>query len=174
MSVNKVGAGGPEWRALVDAAKRALEEQRLTLERVPGRGLSNVWRATGAKLNGDISIRTTRDRWFAFPPLHGGTVWKTLDDVQWVVVAAVDSVRNPRNVEVYLSSARDVRKRFSEAYAARTAKEHVVRDDFGMWINLDRDGREPYSAGSGLANASLRPRACSQAEKSNALQLPAP
>ena len=36
------------------------------------------------------SVRTTRDRWIAFPPLDGGTRWKTLDDVELVLVAAVD------------------------------------------------------------------------------------
>src|SRR5215469_12237341 len=56
------------WNLLVEAAKRAARENGYALSRLPGRGLSNVWHISK---NGDskvASIRTTRDRWIAFPP----------------------------------------------------------------------------------------------------------
>jgi len=140
------------WQFLVDAAKRGVEEQGYQLDRQPGRGLSNVW---NLRRNGSVqtaSIRTTRDRSFAFPPLDGGTKWKTLDDVDLVVVAAVDSKAQPRNIEVYLFPAEEVRKRFAASYAARRDAGLVVRDDFGMWVGLDADARGvPASIGSGIA-----------------------
>jgi hypothetical protein len=104
----------------------------------------------GKKLT--ASFRTTQDRWFAFPPLSGGTRFKTLDNVNLVFVAAVDDRDDPRNVEVYEFSAEEVRRHFDAAYAARRSAGLKVRDNFGMWINLDRDKRGiAASVGSGLA-----------------------
>ena len=99
-----------------------------------------------------ISIRTTRDRWIAFHPREGGKKWKTLDDAQLVIVSAVDSKEEPKNIQVYVFPAKDVRKHFDDAYKARAADGHRQRDDFGMWIALDTDQRGiASSVGSGLA-----------------------
>lgn len=139
------------WQFLVGAAKRAVEEQGYHPKKVPGRGLSNVWLLERDGKTQSASIRTTRDRWIAFPPLEGGSRWKTLDDVDLVVVAAVDSKENPRNIEVYVFPAQEVRQRFNAAYASRREAKQVMRDDFGMWVGLDRDVRElPASVGSGI------------------------
>lgn len=142
-----------EWSILVGAARRAIEEDGLTPTRVPGRGRSNIWEV---KRDGEVrrvSIRTTNDRWFAFPPLKRGTKWKTLDDVDVVVVAAVDDRDDPKAIEVYRFEAAEVRSRFDAAYAARTKAGLAVKDNFGMWVNLDQDTRRlPASIGSGLAS----------------------
>ena len=79
---------------------------------MPGRGRSNVWEVEENGRQRRVSIRTTKDRWFAFPPLQKGTKWKTLDDVDIVVVAAVDDRDDPRNVEVYRFDAEEIRRRF--------------------------------------------------------------
>jgi hypothetical protein len=139
------------WQFLVDAAKRAVEEQGYSLKRVPGRGLSNIWKLERDGKTQSASIRTTRDRWIAFPPLDGGSRWKTLDDVDLVAVAAVDSKDKPKNIEVYLLPAAEVRERFAAAYEARRKAKQVIRDDFGMWVGLDKDTRDlPASVGSGI------------------------
>ena len=92
------------------------------------------------------------DRWFAFPPLKGGTKWKTLDDVDVVIVAAVDDRDDPQRIEVYRFDAVEVRKRFDESYAARIQAGQTVKDNFGMWVNLDKDDRGlPASVDAGLA-----------------------
>jgi hypothetical protein len=139
------------WRLLVYAAKKGAAEAGYTLSRVPGRGLSNIW---NLQKNGETqvaSIRTTRDRWIAFPPMEGGKRWKTLDEVDLVVVAALDSKDDPKNVEVYIFPATDVRHRFDAAYAARTEDDHMLHDGFGMWVNLDPDNRVTASSvGSGI------------------------
>lgn len=140
-----------KWRLLVDAAKAAVTAQGFSLSRVPGRGLSNIWNITKDGKTRVASIRTTRDRWIAFPPLHGGAKWKTLDDVQTVIVAAVDSKDDPENVEVYIFPADEVRKRFNAAYAARNKEGLTIKDNFGMWVSLDRDDRGlAASVGSGI------------------------
>jgi hypothetical protein len=139
------------WRVLVDAGKQAAREQGYLLSRVPGRGLSNVWSLKKDGKSQLASLRTTRDRWIAFPPLKRGTKWKTLDDVELVVIAAVDSKEDPKNVEVYIFPAEEVRKRFNAAYAARAKAGQVIRDDFGMWVALDADMRGiAASVGSGI------------------------
>jgi hypothetical protein len=149
MPKNSVESEG--WKFMVDAAKRGLEGEGYRLKRLPGRGLSNVWKAEREGKFHSVSVRTTRDRWIAFPPLNGGSKWKTLDDVDLVAVAAVDSKEAPRNIEVYLFPARDVRQRFDAAYRARRKADQVVRDDFGMWVGLDKDSRGvPASVGSGI------------------------
>lgn len=139
------------WHLLVNAAKKAADAQGYSMERVPGRGLSNIWNVTKDGETKVASIRTTRDRWFAFPPLESGTKWKTLDDVDTVIVATVDSKEEPENIEVYIFPANDVRKRFDAAYAARQKNGQSVKDNFGMWIGLDQDKRGiASSVGSGI------------------------
>ena len=142
------------WSILAGAATRALEGAGLGPERVPGRGRSNVWKIEENGRHKRVSVRTTKNRWFAFPPLQRGTKWKTLDDVDIVVVAAVDDPDAPRNVEVYRFDAEEVRRRFDASYAARIKAGQTVRDDFGMWVSLDEDDRGlPASVGAGLATA---------------------
>ena len=140
------------WRILVSAATRALAESGLTPKRIPGRGRSNSWEIEEDGQLKRVSIRTTKNRWFAFQPLEKGSKWKTLDDVNIVIVAAVDDREDPRNVEVYRFDAEEVRKRFDASYAARIEAGRRVRDNFGMWVSLDEVDRGlPDSAGAGLA-----------------------
>lgn len=139
------------WRLMVDAAKAGMVAQGYALERVPGRGMSNVWNVSKDGETQVASIRTTRDRYIAFPPLEGGAKWKTLDDVELVVVATVDSKDTPEKVEVYLFPANDVRQRFDAHYAARSKEGQSIKDNFGMWVGLDRDDRGiAASIGTGI------------------------
>jgi hypothetical protein len=141
-------------RVLVGAALQAAEQHGLTLTKLPGRGKSNVWEARGNGKSQRISIRTSKNRWFAFPPLNRGKKWKTLDDVDVVMVAAVDNRDDPRRAMVYRFDAKEVRKHFDAAYAARASAGRTIKDGFGMWINLDDDRRRtPVSVGAGLAAA---------------------
>ena len=136
-----------KWSVLVRAATRALKAEGFAPERMPGRGRANIWRIKEGKGCKRVSIRTTRNRSIAYPPLEGGKRWKTLDDVDIVVVAAVDDYGNPNSVQVYRFDAGEVRKRFDKSYAARIQAGHRLQDGFGMWVNLDRS----TSVGSGLA-----------------------
>lgn len=125
------------WNLMVSAAKQGAISRGYALERIPGRGLSNIWTITKDGKSQRASIRTTRNRWFAFPPLANGTKWKTLSEVDVVIVASVDSRDNPENVEVFIFPAEDVRTRFDAAYAARKKAGKLLTDNFGMWICLD-------------------------------------
>ena len=75
-----------------------------------------------------------------------------MDDVDLVLVSAVDDRLNPQSVDVYLFPADEVRKRFDSSYAARINAGHTVRDDYGMWVMLDKgDPSVPGQVGCGLA-----------------------
>ena len=140
------------WKLMVSAAIEGAKRVGYTLERRPGRGLSNTYNVTKDGKTQSASVRTTRDRWIAFPPLNDGARWKTLDDVELVLVSAVDDRLNPQNVDVYLFPADEVRKRFNASYAARTKQGHVVRNDYGMWVTLDKgDDQVPSQVGHSLA-----------------------
>ena len=142
-------------RLLIEAAKRAAAKQGYAMKRLPGRGLANIWDVTKDGKTSTACIRTTQDRWFAFPPLDGGTRFKTLDDVDLVFVSAVNDQQNPTKAQVYLFEADEVRKRFREAYEARAeASRRGQPDGYGMWIGLDVDKRDTVSSvGSGIAQA---------------------
>jgi hypothetical protein len=141
------------WRLMVSAAVQGARQQGYDLKRQPGRGLSNTYEVTKAGETKVASVRTTRDRWIAFPPMDDGKQWKTLDDVDLVLVSAVDDHQNPQNVDVYIFPADEVRKRFNASYAARIANGHTVRNDYGMWVKLDAgDPDVPSQVGAGLAD----------------------
>jgi hypothetical protein len=140
------------WRLMVGAALRGAEQQGFVLTRQPGRGLSNTWQLDKEGETAVAAVRTTRDRWVAFPPLEGGAKWKTLDNVERVLVAAVDDPANPQHVDVYLFPADEVRKRFDASYAARMTAGHTVRDNYGMWVKLDAgDPQVASQVGAGLS-----------------------
>lgn len=140
------------WHLMVRGAIKGAEQAGYSLKRQPGRGLSNTYEMTKDGKTKVASVRTTQDRWIAFPPLKKGTRWKTLDDVELVLVSAVDDRHNPQNVDVYLFPADEVRKRFDASYAARIEQGHTVRDDYGMWVMLDKgDNEVPSQVGHSLA-----------------------
>ncbi len=142
-----------KWLELVDTARRGAVDLGYKMERVPKKGLSNIWQMTKGDQSQRVAIRTTRNRWFTFLSLEGGAKWKTLDEVEMVLVAALDRQDKPQAIEVYLFTADEVRKRFDAAYKARKEADHVLNDNFGFWINLDVDKRQTAtSVGSGLAD----------------------
>lgn len=140
------------WHLMIGAALEGARQQGYTLKKQPGRGLSNTYQLTKDGKTQIASVRTTRDRWVAFPPLDGGKRWKTLDDVELVLVAAVDDRLNPQSVDVYFFPAEEVRKRFDASYAARIENGHTVRDNYGMWVMLDKgDDAVVTQVGHGIA-----------------------
>ncbi|MDE0098595.1 MAG: hypothetical protein OXM87_03115 [Truepera sp.] len=155
----------PETKQLsvgsVGAATRALGDAGFAPKRVSGRGRSNIWEFEEIGRHKRVSIRTTKNGWFAFQPLKKGTKWKTLDDVDIVIVAAVDDCDDPQNVNVYRFDAEEVRKRFDASYAARIDAGQTVRDNFGKWLESDPKSIRPEPMVSyALANRSLGRKCC--------------
>jgi len=135
------------WQLLNRAVTRAMKEAGYELSRVPGRGRSNVHLIRKGGTTQVATIRTSRDRWIAYPPLDDGKRWKTLDDSDVVFISAVDDRHNPRNVQVYQMPKDAVREAFDKAYAEKIKTGKVVTKNFGMWISLDKiDGRVDAAA----------------------------
>ncbi len=140
------------WHLMVGAALKGAKEAGFAMKRQPGRGLSNTYEMTKDGKTQIASVRTTRNRNIAFPPLEGGAKWKTLDTADVVLVSAVDDRDDPQNVDVYLFPGDEVRKRFDASYAARMAEGHTVQDNWGMWITLDKgDDQVVSQVGHSLA-----------------------
>ena len=138
------------WNRLVEAAKRAVREEGYEVVRLPGRGLSNMFKITKGGKTELAAIRTSQDRWFAFNP-NEKDGWKTLDEVEHVVVAAVDVPGDAQKIIVHLLPAADVRKRFTAALKARQDAGYK-KENFATWIALDTDSSgTPVSVGSGIA-----------------------
>ena len=131
----KLLSNGERWKILVNKARHTVEGVGYEMQRVPGKGRSNVWELHKGNKKTIAAIRTTQDRYIAFLPLE--EKWKTLGDVDTVIVAAVDDIENPQNVEVYMFPADEVQKRFDEAYYARVKAGYKINEDVGMWVCLD-------------------------------------
>lgn len=143
-------------REMLQYAGLGLEKAGYQWRRVQKMGRKRVWMLEKDGEATKTAVRTSQDRWFAFP--RKGDGWKTLDEVgaDAVVVAAVDNPDRPRSVEVYVFPADEVRRRFNENYEARGEAGHAIvtthQGNFGMWIALDRQpGGLAYAVGSGLA-----------------------
>ena len=143
-------------REMLDHAGQGLDKAGYQWRRMQKTGRKRVWALEKDGKTTIATVRTSQDRWFAFPRKDDG--WKTLDEVgaDVVVVAAVDNPDRPKNIEVYVFPADDVRKRFNENYQARGEAGHAIvathQGHFGMWIALDRQpGGSANSVGSGLA-----------------------
>lgn len=148
---------GESRRVLITSALDALKDEGFDLKkkRGMGRGPSQVYIAKRDGKEQLLSIRTTRNRWFAFPPFDGG--WKTLDDVDLVAVSAVDNPENPEKAEVYLFSAKSVRDKLDAEHAVRKANGYVITENVGLWIYLDPiEDEDQGSMGSGLASDETR------------------
>ncbi len=142
-------------QALADMAKLAATREGYALAgKAPGHGRLAVWNVTKGGQTLRMAVKTSRDRRFCFVPSDNGKHWKTLDDADVVVVAAVDSKDEPQSVQVFIFRAGMLRNRFiatfkarakvNPAYAARAEKA-------GVWICLDPDTRPEGHHGSGLA-----------------------
>jgi hypothetical protein len=137
---------------LTEGAKKALTEKGYAVAKMPGRG-----RSKNVTLNKDgrtvrACIRTTTDRWLMFMPYANATKWRTLDEVDVVVLAATDSKEAPKQCSVYMFPAEEVRRRLDENVAARVKANNPPRDDFFLCVDLDAGRRrtEAESVGSGI------------------------
>ena len=133
--------------------EKALQDLGWTVERVSRARKSSVRRITKGSESRRVSFKTSRDRWIAFPRNDADTGWKTLSDVETVVVAAVDP-DNPAFARVHMIGADDLKARFDRAYAARTAAGYSIDRARGVWIPLYHpDGNDPVKhvgGGAGL------------------------
>lgn len=130
-----------EWkrwrkRRLFQIGVELLESQgwRVTKER--GLGKASVRRITRGAESLLISIRTTQDRWLAFPPKPNGKGWITLDDVDVVLAVSVDDTDDPSEAWVHWIPAEEMIARFDTAFRARKSQGRTHSGRRGVWIPL--------------------------------------
>ena len=137
-------------KKMTESAVAALKAHGYQVERIPERGRSSNWNFIHEGKKGKLCIRTSNDRWFAFINENDG--WKTLDDMDMVVVVAVDNPNDPTQFHTFLFSAEEVRQSFNDSRKARIESGMTVKEGYGMWIGLDESLEErPLFIGSGLA-----------------------
>ncbi len=126
----------PHRGTMREMVARAISEHGSAVTPLSGRGqpkgavlsLKGAW-------SGRCSVRTTQDRWASIGEDENG--WRTLDDVDWVAVAALDDKRVPSAVDIYFFAVQDFRSAFDEAKAARIqAGQALTRG--GVWVALDK------------------------------------
>jgi len=146
----------PQRDRLFDAAVEALSKAGWTVDRIPRAGKASIRRISKGAEQKIVAIRTTQDRWIAFPRTKDDQSWLTLSDVDYVVASSVDDRDNPQSALVHLLPAEDVRQRFDRAYAARKGAGHSIPVGRGVWVSLyDKESTNPVNligAGAGLAH----------------------
>jgi hypothetical protein len=141
---------------LFEIGIEALKAQGWAVDRVPGLGKSSVRRIKKDSEEKLVAIRTTQDRWIAFPRTGDDSGWLTLDDVDAVVAVSVDDKEQPKFALVHLFEQTDIKTRFDRAYAARLAAGRSIPIGRGVWLSLyDRESVDVATlvgAGAGLAS----------------------
>ena len=141
-------------RGLRAAAESALGAKNYKVERVVGAGKSSLRRITKGGVSKLVSIRTTQDKWIAFPRNKKDTGFGTLEDVDYVVAASVDDQHNPRFAKIHLIPGDEARERFERAYQARKRAGYKLLKGRGVWIALyEKEQQDPVNrvgAGAGL------------------------
>lgn len=148
-------------KRLVEIGIETLQQQGWTVSRVEGVGKSSVRRITKGGESKLVSIRTTQNKWIAFPPKPGRKGWSTLDDVDVVLAVSVDDGDHPKAANVHWLPADEMRKRFDRAMKARVAADRIQPDKRGVWIPLyhrEDENRENVSyvgGGAGLDHPAI-------------------
>jgi hypothetical protein len=133
-------------RGLLHFGLETLRAEGYAVSRSAGHGARQVYEARKGDEVLLVAVRTSQDTWFAFPRLMDDSGWLTLDDVDWVVVASVDTPHEPSEARVHWLPAADVRARFETAYRARLAAGNVVPLGRGLWLSLyDQNAPSPVS-----------------------------
>lgn len=154
MEANVTIIHSPHRDTMREMVSQAISQHGSTVTPLSGRGqpkgailgLTGVW-------TGRCSVRTTQDRWASIGEDENG--WRTLDDVDWVAVAALDDKRAPSAVDIYFFAVQDFRAAFDEAKAARVkAGQALTRG--GVWVALDKvDSDRATAVASGFKDKAL-------------------
>lgn len=143
-------------KMLRGAAVTALVKRGYDVQSFTGRGrpAGTFLKLTKGGKTFVCTVRSTRDRWFAFHRRDDGG-WDTLDKADFVAVASVNDRKTPTKMEVYLLEREPVMTAFNEAFEARTSAGHIIKENT-PWVGLDAPKNQTVtSVGSGLADKAL-------------------
>lgn len=141
-------------KLLRDVCIRTIETHGWGLTKAPGVGNAQVYDLVKGGDSRRVAIRTSQDRWIAFPRTKDDAKWSTLSEVD-VVAAAVLDPEDREFARIHLFDADDLRSRFDRAYDARLKAGHSIPRGRGVWIALyEHESEVPVTligAGAGLA-----------------------
>jgi hypothetical protein len=101
----------------------------------------------------DVAIRTAKNARLAFKRKASGG-WKTVDDADYVLIAAFGDGDPPKFADLYYLDAQHVIGSLDEAYAALSPDKKKVKGTFPVWISLEEEkGRR--AAGSGVVQNAI-------------------
>jgi hypothetical protein len=143
-----------ELRArLFEIGIETLRKQGWKVEKRKGFGSSVRFISKGGKTQ-SISIRTSQDKWIAFPRNEQDSGWGTLSGVDFVLAVSVDDRHNPKFAKVHMIGAKEMLDRFDRAYAARRAAGYTIPLGRGLWLPLyyadEKDPVTHVGGGAGL------------------------
>ncbi|HEV2341233.1 MAG TPA: hypothetical protein VGS15_05495 [Candidatus Acidoferrales bacterium] len=121
---------------LFQVGVETLEKEGWSVRRIRGIGKSSVRQITKGGKSLKVAIRTSQDRWIAFPRDGSDKSWVTLSEVDIVLAVSVDDGDNPKFALVHFIDAGDMRRRFDRAYKARRAAGRKIPLGRGMWLPL--------------------------------------
>jgi hypothetical protein len=140
---------------LKEIAYETLAARGYVVERIGGAGKSSMRRLRKDGQQIVATIRTTQDRWFAFPRTSDDKGWLTLDNADVVVVVSVDDKENPKFALVHMFDQADIKSRMDRAYKARMDANRSIPVGRGVWVSLyDDENGSPSFAGAGAGKAS--------------------
>lgn len=116
------------------AAQKALSDQGYLVEVVKGSGGARLFVSKDGD-RGLVQVRTSSDRWVGW--MRKGGKWKGFDEAKLVVIAAIDNVQRPREVEVHAFSPPVVRDAFAANLAARERANAGFSKTAPVFIGLD-------------------------------------
>lgn len=110
---------------LFEIGTETLRKQGWKVEKRKGFGSSVRFIGKAGKTQ-SVSIRTSQDKWIAFPRNEADSGWGTLSDVDVVLAVSVDHRHNPKFAKVHMIDAKEMIERFDRAYAARKAAGYKI------------------------------------------------
>lgn len=140
-------------KPLRKAAEQALRQQGYETEILKGSGGARL-RIRKDGQEGLALVRTSSDRWVGWMRKDGE--WKGFEEADLVVVAAIDNMQRPRDIEVYAFEPEVVHQAYVDNLAARLRSNPDFRTDAPVFIGLDPCLKgKPSSTASNLKEQAL-------------------
>lgn len=143
-------------RQLFNIGLEFLQRSGWTVEAVPGNRKHSIRRITQGENQRLVAICTTQAQKIAFTRDEASGKWKTLSEVDEVLIVSAGGDDAQRHANIHLVPGDDLRNRFDRAYEARRELGKLGQfPKLGVWIPLykDEDQRDSSLVGAGIGNA---------------------
>jgi hypothetical protein len=101
----------------------------------------------------NVAIRTAKNGRLAFR--YRSERWKTIEDTQYVLIAAFGDDDPPKLADLYYVESEKVMRALNEAYKALSPSKRRAKRTFPVWISLEEVKSGHRAAGSGVINEAI-------------------